>query len=77
MALAEWIRSRLLVRAGVRFDEALNDRIFRAGFRAELEQSGHNPGQALADLDQHPPVPDRQRHDRVLRRAVDARSTSP
>ncbi len=50
MALAEWIRSRLLVRAGVRFDEALNDRIFRAGFRAELEQSGHNPSQALADL---------------------------
>ena len=50
MALAEWIRSRLLVRAGVRFDEALNGRIFRAGFRAELEQSGHNPSQALADL---------------------------
>ena len=50
MALAEWVRSRLLVRAGVRFDEALNDRIFRAGFRAELEQSGHDPGQALADL---------------------------
>ena len=50
MALAEWIRSRLLVRAGVRFDEALNDRLFRAGFRAELEQSGHNPGQALSDL---------------------------
>ena len=50
MSGAEWIRSRLLVRAGVRFDEALNDRIFRAGFRAELEQSGHNPSQALADL---------------------------
>jgi ATP-binding cassette subfamily C exporter for protease/lipase len=50
LALAEWIRSRLLVRAGVRFDEALNERIFRAGFRAELEQSGHNPSQALADL---------------------------
>ena len=50
MAFAEWIRTRLLVRAGVRFDEALNDRIFRAGFRAELEQSGHNPGQALGDL---------------------------
>ena len=50
MALAEGIRSRLLVRAGVRFDEALNDRIFRAGFRAELEQSGHNPSQAFSDL---------------------------
>jgi len=50
LALAEWIRSRLLVRAGVQFDEALNERIFRAGFQAELEQSGHNPSQALADL---------------------------
>jgi len=50
LALAEWVRTRLLIRTGVRFDEALNDRIFRAGFRAELEQSGHDPGQALADL---------------------------
>jgi ATP-binding cassette, subfamily C, bacterial exporter for protease/lipase len=50
MAFADWVRSRLLVRAGVRFDEALNQRIFRASYRAELEQSGHNPGQALADL---------------------------
>ena len=50
MGFAEWIRSRLLVRAGVRFDEALNARIFRASFRAELEQSGHDPGQALSDL---------------------------
>ncbi len=50
MGLADWARSRLLVFAGVRFDEALNSRIFRAGFRAELEQSGHDPTQALADL---------------------------
>ena len=50
MAFAEWVRSRLLVRTGVQFDEALNDRMFHAGFRAELEQSGHNPGQAFSDL---------------------------
>ncbi len=50
MSLAEWIRGRLLVRAGMRLDEALGDRIFRAGFRAELEQSEHNPSQALSDL---------------------------
>ena len=50
MALADWVRSRLLVYAGVRFDEALNGRIFRAGFRAELEQTGHDASQALADL---------------------------
>ena len=39
MAFAEWIRSRLLVRAGVRFDEQLNTRIFLASFEAQLEQS--------------------------------------
>lgn len=39
MAFAEWIRSRLLVRAGVRFDEQLNTRIFLASFEAHLEQS--------------------------------------
>ncbi len=50
MTFADWLRSRLLVRAGVRFDDALNDRIFRAGFAAELEQTGHNPAQALGDL---------------------------
>ncbi len=36
MAFAEWIRSRLLVRAGLRFDEELNTRVFKAGFRARL-----------------------------------------
>jgi ATP-binding cassette subfamily C exporter for protease/lipase len=50
LVLAEWVRTRLLVRTGLRFDEALNERIFRAGFRAELEQSGHDPTQALTDL---------------------------
>jgi ATP-binding cassette subfamily C exporter for protease/lipase len=39
MAFAEWVRSRLLVRAGVRFDEQLNTRIFLASFEAHLEQS--------------------------------------
>lgn len=39
MALAEWIRSQLLIRTGVRFDEQLNTRIFRANFEANLEQS--------------------------------------
>lgn len=39
MAFAEWIRSRLLVRAGVRFDEQLNTRIFLANFEANLAPS--------------------------------------
>jgi len=38
MAFAEWVRSRLLVRAGARFDEQLNTPIFHASFDANLEQ---------------------------------------
>ncbi len=52
MSFSEWLRSRLLVRLGVRFDHALNERVFRAGFRSELEQSGHKAAQALTDLTQ-------------------------
>jgi len=52
MSFTEWLRSRLLVRAGVQFDNALNERVFRAGFRAELEQSGHKTAQAMSDLTQ-------------------------
>jgi ATP-binding cassette subfamily C exporter for protease/lipase len=52
MGFTEWLRSRLLVRAGVQFDNALNERVFRAGFRAELEQSGHKTAQAMSDLTQ-------------------------
>ena len=37
MAFSEWIRSRLLVRAGVRLDEQLNSRIFLAQFRSQLK----------------------------------------
>ncbi|NCW76743.1 MAG: type I secretion system permease/ATPase [Oxalobacteraceae bacterium] len=38
MAFSEWVRSRLLVRAGARFDEQLNTPIFNASFDANLEQ---------------------------------------
>ena len=40
MAFAEWSRSRLLVRAGVRLDEELSTRVFNASFAANLKQSG-------------------------------------
>ncbi|MGE0331531.1 MAG: type I secretion system permease/ATPase [Ramlibacter sp.] len=50
MALAEWIRSRVLVHAGVRFDEVLSTRVFNASFEANLLQSGGNPGRAFSDL---------------------------
>lgn len=50
MGFAEWLRSRLLVRAGARFDEALNRRVFDAAFDASLGQTRSAPGQAFADL---------------------------
>lgn len=50
MAFAEWVRSRLLVRAGVRFDALINTRVFKAGFEASLNQAGRNPREAFSDL---------------------------
>lgn len=50
MTLLEWVRSRLLVRAGIRMDEVLKERIFTAAFEANLRKVGGNPGQALGDL---------------------------
>lgn len=50
MGFSEWVRSRVLVRAGVRFDEAINTRVFRANFAAALDQTGRSPSQAFTDL---------------------------
>jgi ATP-binding cassette subfamily C exporter for protease/lipase len=50
MAFSEWARSRLLVRAGVKLDERLNDRIFNASFEAALNRAGRNPARGFADL---------------------------
>ena len=50
MAFAEWARSRLLVRTGVKLDEHLNSRVFSASFEAHLNQLGSNPNQAFSDL---------------------------
>lgn len=50
MAFAEWSRSRLLVRAGVRLDECLSTRVFNASFEAYLSPLGVNPARAFGDL---------------------------
>jgi len=50
MAFAEWLRSRLLVRAGIRFDEALNSQVFKASFDAYLNRTKHNVLEAFSDL---------------------------
>lgn len=49
-AFAEWVRSRLLVRAGARFDEALNTSVFNASFEASLSGGARNHLQAFSDL---------------------------
>lgn len=46
----EFVRSRLLVRAGILLEEKLNSRVFTAAFEANLRKAGGNPGSALVDL---------------------------
>jgi len=50
MAVAEWSRSRVLVRAGVRLDQQLSTRVFNASFEASLSESGNSPERAFTDL---------------------------
>ena len=50
MALAEWMRSRVLVAAGLRFDARLSTRVFNASFDAYLNQAGASPSRAFGDL---------------------------
>ena len=50
MGFAEWMRSRLLVRSGVRLDEQLSTQVFNASFEAHLSQSGTAPSRAFGDL---------------------------
>lgn len=50
IAFSEWARSRILVRAGVRFDERLNSEVFKANFEAALNRGQHKPAEAFNDL---------------------------
>lgn len=50
MAFAEWMRSRLLVSAGVRLDEQLSTQVFNASFEAHLNQVSTSPSRAFGDL---------------------------
>ncbi|HSW05888.1 type I secretion system permease/ATPase [Aquabacterium sp.] len=52
MGFAEWVRSRLLVRAGARFDTALHTRVFNANFEASLGGGGARAQQGFSDLTQ-------------------------
>lgn len=50
MSFSEWMRSRLLVRTGVKLDNLLNSRVFKASFERQLRQPGGRQGQAFSDL---------------------------
>ncbi|OIN92352.1 MAG: peptidase [Comamonadaceae bacterium CG1_02_60_18] len=50
MGFAEWLRSRVLIGAGVRLDEALGTQVFNASFEAHLSQAGVSPSRAFGDL---------------------------
>lgn len=50
MAFAEWVRSRLLVRSGVRLDQALSTRVFNASFESNLNPMGAPVQRAFSDL---------------------------
>ena len=50
MAFSEWMRSRVLVRAGVRLDAALGTRVFNASFESSLSQSSTGPTRSFGDL---------------------------
>lgn len=49
--LLEGVRSRILVRTGLKFDEILNDRLFRTVFRGSVRNPAMGSGQALRDMD--------------------------
>ena len=50
MAFSEWLRSRLLVRVGIRLDQALNTKVFNANFQAYLDGQHQNPLEAFSNL---------------------------
>ena len=50
MGCAEWMRSRVLVSAGVRLDKQLSTKVFNASFEARLSQSGSAPVRSFGDL---------------------------
>ena len=49
-AISEWLRTRILVRVGVRFDDLLNRRVFQATYQERLKASSINALETLTDL---------------------------
>ena len=49
-AFSEWMRSRVLVHAGLHMDAVLSTRVFNASFDAQLQEPGTQPAKAFSDL---------------------------
>lgn len=50
LSLAEWLRSKLLVRLSLQLDDRLSTRVFRSGFLAHLRSRTLNPSECINDL---------------------------
>ena len=50
MAASEWLRTKILVRVGVKFDQILNRRVFRATYEERLKGSTINALETITDL---------------------------
>jgi ATP-binding cassette subfamily C exporter for protease/lipase len=50
MSVSEWLRSKWLINASIRFDRTLNTHIFNASFDNPAYYAKKNPGQSFSDL---------------------------
>ncbi|MEI6756071.1 MAG: ABC transporter transmembrane domain-containing protein, partial [bacterium] len=50
MAVSEWLRTRLLIRVGVKFDKIMSRRVFQATYREKLGASPLNAMEAINDM---------------------------
>lgn len=50
MAFSEWMRSLIVIKAGVRFDQLLGSQIFRLGFAGALSSLRRSSAEAMQDL---------------------------
>jgi ATP-binding cassette subfamily C exporter for protease/lipase len=50
IGVSEWLRTRLLVQMGLRFETLVSSRVFNAAVRAKTARSAHRADDAMADL---------------------------
>jgi ATP-binding cassette subfamily C exporter for protease/lipase len=50
LSFSEWVRSKLLVRSGIRMDQMISRKLFHASYEAHLNPAVSNPTRAFADL---------------------------